>query len=114
MGRAHLHKLDAPRASRLRRRRSSGYRTIVDSNGSIHVVAREVDSFSLPVVPLLVLAVLLLVFKALAMMNVGLNDYTERLSALENGTLLERGAAFFLHPDPATLWIYELLRPLMA
>ncbi len=114
MGQSHLQKHGASRLSRKSRKRSSGYRTLVDANGVIHVVPREVERLSLPVVPLVMLAALLLVFKALAMANVGLNDYLHKLSILEGGTFLERGAAYILHPDPATIWVYDAIRPLMV
>ncbi|MGH1576418.1 hypothetical protein [Planktotalea sp.] len=85
------------------------YVTLVDKNGLIQVVPRR-RARSLPLAPfklLALLVVLVTVFKALALFNVGLNDYQEELAVLKTGNMLERAGAFVLQVDPVTMAIYS-------
>lgn len=84
------------------------YVTLVDQNGLIQVIPRR-RSRRLSLVPLKLLAlfvVLLTVFKALALMNVGLNDYQDEIAVLENGTVFEKLGAIALQVDPVTMALY--------
>lgn len=86
-----------------------GYTTFVDHNGLIQVVPRrpkERSGFS-PVKVIIVAGVMLTLFKALALVNIGLNDYSDRLATLQTGTLPEQAGAWVLQIDPATQWMYQ-------
>lgn len=97
------------------RQKSTGYVTVVDKNGLIQVVARRKSSaFSLAPLKLIALFVVLLtVFKALALMNVGMVDYEEELAALQAGNMFEQAGAFALQIDPVTKAIYTQAGPLL-
>lgn len=111
MGHSHLQNarngLDTPIA---RVRRASGYKTVVDPTGIIHVVPDRRPRLTIPFAPLLALAFLLVGFKALAMVNIGASDYEKKLTTLSDGTFVEQGAAWVLAPDPATKWVYTTLK----
>lgn len=116
MGRTHLHQKngfvilpDNGRAS------GKGYATFVDRNGLIQVVPRRQKKLSLlaPLKLLALFVVLLTVFKALALSNVGVNTYQDQLASLESGTLVEQAGAWVLTVDPATSWLYQNGRGLL-
>jgi hypothetical protein len=111
MGFSHLHqKTGFVLLADQGRQANNNYVTLVDKNGLIQVVARQkTRSLSLtPITLLAIFAVLLTVFKALALMNVGLNDYQDEVAALEAGNLFEQAGAFVLQVDPATMAIYSI------
>ncbi|MEN8894392.1 hypothetical protein [Planktotalea arctica] len=97
------------------RQKGASYVTLVDKNGLIQVVAqRKKRKISLvPLKFLALLVVLLTVFKALAVMNVGLVDYEEELALLQSGNIFEQASAFALQIDPVTKAIYSSAGPLL-
>lgn len=116
MGHSHLHYSRASVLPRKGRRRLRGYKTYIDHTGLVHVVptSRRSNARRAVLFPFVVLLGLLLVFKALAMINVGLNDYTARVAELQAGTFAEQAAAWVLMQDPASKWLYTLLQPLFG
>ena len=81
------------------------YMTLVDKNGLIQVVPRARKSRSLSLAPLkfmLILAVLLTVFKAVALINVGVSNYEDEIALLKSGNVVEQAGAFVLQVDPVT------------
>ena len=94
---------------------ATGYVTLVDKNGLIQVVPRQ-KRRTLSTVPLklvVLLAILITVFKALALMNVGLVDCETGLEALSQGSAVEQIGAFVLQIDPVTHAIFEKIGPLL-
>lgn len=91
------------------------YTTLVDKNGLIQVIPRKRKSlWSLVPFKLIALfAVLLTVFKALALINVGINDYEAELQALAAGNGFEKAGAFVLQIDPVTMMLYQQGRGLL-
>lgn len=97
------------------RRKNSDYITLVDSNGLIQVVPRPRRKSRLagPFKLLLVFAVLLTVFKSLALLNVGVVDYEDELAVLREGNAFEQAGAFVLSIDPLTMIVYKQIGPLL-
>ncbi|SLN51093.1 hypothetical protein [Roseisalinus antarcticus] len=62
-----------------------------------------------PVKPFVMLLVLAFAFKVFLFNYLGDQDYAARLSALDSEVMVERAGAFILQPDPATLWITEMI-----
>lgn len=114
MGFSHLHSQNAdPILPRKGRRRLKGYTTYVDHTGLIHVVPKA-RKRGLPIFQAFVLIALVIVFKALAMINVGIADYTDKVAGLKAGGLGEQVAGWMLTPDTATTAIYNVLFPLLS
>ena len=44
-------------------------------------------------------------FKGLAVAHMGPTTYEDRLAQLEEGTVIEQGAAWVMQPDPASLFV---------
>ena len=83
----------------------SEYVTLVDKNGLIQVVPRISPKrgrkhTSLKLVA--ALAVLVTLFKAAALVNVGYVDYNDELALLANGNVVEKAGAFIFQIDPVT------------
>ncbi|MGB7316708.1 MAG: hypothetical protein WBC85_01950 [Planktotalea sp.] len=97
------------------RRANANYVTIVDKNGLIQVVPRRKSrsQISAPFKLLALFAVLLIVFKALALVNVGIVDYDAELAVLQAGNMFEKAGAFVLKIDPVTQAIYQQVGPLL-
>jgi hypothetical protein len=94
--------------------KGKAFETRVDRNGIIHVVERRKPAFNWAPVKLVCLFLLLVTtFKALALFNVGMNDYNDRLALLESGTLYEQAGAVLLRIDPVTESVYTAVRPLL-
>jgi len=94
---------------------SNEYVTLVDKNGLIQVVPRKKKSvLSTAPLRLIVLFFLLItVFKALAVLNVGITTYEEQLTALPGGNVVEQAGAFVLSVDPLTHTIIQGIEPLV-
>lgn len=50
-------------------------------------------------------------FKVLIVAHLGLNTYQDRITALQQGSVVENAAAFVMQPDPLTLKAASYLRP---
>lgn len=99
--------------SRKGRRTLRGYKTFVDPSGLVHVVPVERRRVS-PLWPFFLIVVgLVFPFKALAMMNVGLNDYEAQVSALKSGDVTAKAAWWVLQVDPVSHWIYDAIDPIL-
>lgn len=116
MGYSHLQKKTGfLLLSESDRRSNQDYITIVDRNGLIQVLPRrkERTRFWAPFKVLALFAVLLTLFKALALLNVGLFDYEEELAVLQAGNAFEKAGAFVLQADPLTMTIFQQVAPLL-
>lgn len=85
-----------------------GVRLHVDKNGLI--TARPRRSFVVPLRSLLLLLVVLTGFKVAALAQLGPQKYSENLTALAEGTIVEQAGAALLMPGPVTEFI---ARPLV-
>lgn len=91
------------------------YMTLVDKNGLIQVVPRP-KARAMSFVPLKLIAMfvaLVMVFKALALLSVGVLAYEEELAALAAGNIFEQAGGVILWIDPITEVIYATVAPLM-
>lgn len=91
------------------------YVTLVDKNGLIQVVPRErkrARSFA-PLKLILLFVALMTLFKALAILNLGVTTYEEQLAALASGNAVERSGAVLLSIDPITQAIVQGVQPLI-
>ena len=50
-------------------------------------------------------------FKSVIVAHLGLETYSERIAALQDGTMVEQAGAFIMQPDPATQWAAAKMRP---
>lgn len=94
-------------------RASKQYMTLVDKNGIIQVVPRpkaRARSF-IPFKLLAMFVVLVMVFKALALLSVGVNAYEEERVALASGNVFEQAGAMALWIDPLTDVIFKNMSP---
>ena len=94
-------------------RAAARYMTLVDKNGIIQVVPRpKVPNASfLPFKLIAFFVVFITLFKALALLSVGVNAYEEERLALSEGNVFEQAGAFVLWIDPATEAISSYLAP---
>lgn len=97
------------------RRTNQDYVTLVDKNGLIQVLPRRKSRSRLtaPLKLIALFAVLLTVFKSLALLNVGMIDYEDELAALNNGNAFEQAGAFVLQVDPLTKSLFQHVGPLL-
>ena len=108
---AHFdHRLD--KLGRKHEKLAKGYVTKLGEDGLIRAVpragrARNRNGYSL----LLAVLVGSFLFKALMLSSAGPETYAERLSALQNGTLVERVGAFALAVDPVTEGLAATIGP---
>ena len=87
------------------RESQTDYMTLVDKNGLIQVVPRPTKARTLSLAPFKLIAVfvvLVTVFKAMALLNVGMIGYEEELAVLASGNFAEQASAFVLQIDPVT------------
>jgi len=111
MGLSHLHTTRASALPRKGRRRLRGYTTYIDHTGLVHVVPKTRRRV-VPIFPLAVMVALAIVFKSLAMLNVGLNTYESKVIALKQGGFVQQMAGTVMMQDPASTWLYGQLKPL--
>ncbi len=94
------------------------YTTLVDKNGLIQVLPKKKSKVAIrqmvgPLKLVCLFAVLVIVFKALALINVGAVDYEAELQALHGGNVVEQAGAYVLQIDPLTSTIYKHVGPLL-
>jgi hypothetical protein len=81
-----------------------GFQVSVQKDGLIIArPARQVARF--PWRGLLMILVAMLAFKGLLHAQIGAETYADRVTALSNGTIIEQAGAWFMAPDPVTLWL---------
>ncbi|MEM6303876.1 MAG: hypothetical protein AAF744_04100 [Pseudomonadota bacterium] len=90
-----------------------GYTTKVGKDGLIRVKPKRKRSGGLPVKGLMFLALGFFGFKAFTLAATGPVTYNERLSKLENGTVIEQYGAKALAIDPVTEVIAGILGPVL-
>ncbi|WP_375265689.1 hypothetical protein [Planktotalea sp.] len=97
------------------RQATSQYSTTVDKNGLVQVVPRKKSrrSFGAPIRLILLFGVLITIFKALAVLNVGLTAYEEQLTALSSGNIVEQVGSVLLSVDPLTNAVIQGIAPLI-
>jgi hypothetical protein len=98
-----------------KRQASTDYMTIVDKNGLIQVVPRKKSRlwYTVPLRLIMLFFVLITVFKALAVLNVGPTAYEEQLTALAAGNVVEKIGSFVLVIDPLTNVVIQGIAPLV-
>lgn len=72
---------------------------------------RRMPRFPLKGVVLLFAAAL--VYKGFLLAHLGVATYDDRVNSLASGTLPERAGAWVLQADPATVFISDLIKPLL-
>ena len=98
-----------------KRQASTDYMTIVDKNGLIQVVPRKKSRLwsTVPLRLIMLFFVLITVFKALAVLNVGLTAYEEQLTALAAGNVVEKIGSFVLVIGPLSAPPIQGIPPLL-
>lgn len=92
------------RIGRNHRKLAKGYTTTVTEDGL--VVARPYRKPSgWASRALFLFLVMLLVFKAFLLAQLGTTAYGERVAQLEQGSFVEKMGAYAMKPDPVTLWM---------
>lgn len=61
------------------------------------------------IAPVLVVMAGVVFLKAMLHAGLGAQDYEARVAALWTGSAFDRVGAFLMQPDPATLWVADLL-----
>ena len=86
------------------RKLAKGYVKTMNPDGL--VVARpNRRSSGLPARGLLLTLAAMLVFKVFLLAQIGIEDYNDRISVLENGSGPEKVGAFAMKLDPVTQWL---------
>lgn len=67
-----------------------------------------------PLVGFLILIAAAFLYKATLFAWLGEATYQERVDALASGSVMEQGGAWVMQADPATLFLSEMLKPLVA
>ncbi|MCR9147474.1 MAG: hypothetical protein NXH74_09775 [Rhodobacteraceae bacterium] len=104
---ARLRKIDRSRA-----RLAHGYAAKVTDDGLIVFRPRRHRS-RVSLRGLVLLAFGFVLFKAMILTHLGTGTYEQRLEALGNGSIIEKGGAFVMQIDPATQVVAQTLRPIL-
>ena len=89
------------------RKMSNGRKTVIDRSGLVQELpARQ---FKVPLNGIVLALGLFFVFKGWLMHALGAGDFAARLEALAAGTTIEQLGAVVMRPDPASLWVAEML-----
>jgi hypothetical protein len=91
---------------------TQGYTTKVNKDGLI-VVRPKAKRRGFPLKGLILTVLGFFAFKALMLVAAGPTTYTERLSKLENGTVIELAGAKVLGIDPVTQAMADAVSPLL-
>ena len=94
----------------LRRHQSltNGYTATLREDGLIVVHPRRLH-FKMPVRGFVLLMVAFMLFKGFMLASLGAQPYTERLFALQSGTMFERAGAFVMGVDPVSQNVAKVL-----
>jgi hypothetical protein len=92
------------RIDRHHRKLAKGFEISMDRDGLVVARPRRKSS-GLPARGLFFCLVTLLLFKGFLLAQIGPDAYGERMSALENGTVVEKVGAYAMRPDPVTHWL---------
>ena len=94
------------------RRGKNEFVTRIDQNGVLIVKAKR-RGFHFPVKGAVLMILAFFCFKALMLVSNGPEAYSDRLSTLENGTIIEAMGARVLSVDPVTQFIADQVRPFL-
>ncbi|MDQ2093721.1 hypothetical protein [Rhodalgimonas zhirmunskyi] len=100
------------RVARKHQRMANGFTPVVQRDGLISVRPRRVAP-RVPIKGLFLLIAGFVLFKAVAIANVSLPTYEERLDMLRAGTVFEQAGAFLLQPDQLSVALGAQLAPLL-
>jgi hypothetical protein len=102
-----LSKIDHTRQAMAR-----GYTSFVGSDGLIVIRPRR-RPLRLPIKGIALMALGFFGLKGMMLAQIGLEGYSERLTTLQNGTLVEQAGAWIMQVEPATQWIASNLGPIL-
>lgn len=97
---------------RARRNGRKGEIRIVGAEGLVITQRRR----GLPSIPFRGLAYIFfgfVLFKSIALAQIGMQGYLERVEALKQGTVVEQAGAFLMKPDAASVWMAGKIAPLI-
>lgn len=100
------------RVEKTRLRKGDGYVPVVGPDGLV-VVRKRRGGFNIPLRGMLYLLAGFILFKSIALAQFGNSGYEERLDILRQGTAVEQAGAFILQPDRASIWVSDLIRPII-
>ncbi len=98
---------------RKHRKLASNYVQFVERDGMMIPVRRTRTRRSIPARGLVLTALVFLVFKGFLVAQLGSTTYDGRVEKLADGSLSEQFGAWLMHADPITMWISNLLAPLL-
>lgn len=90
---------------------SSGYVRLQERNGVLVPVKKVRTRRGFPWRGLFLVVVVFVLFKSLMLAHLGPIGYVERHATLESGTTVEQMGAWVMRPDPATLYVSEIITP---
>lgn len=91
---------------------SRGYVTVVGKDGLLIARPRRTQ-MRFPWKALALLVALVFVFKAMIFASLGDAQYAERVGNLNAGTSVEQVGGWVMQADPLTIWLAELIGPLI-
>lgn len=92
------------------RKLSQGYVATMNPDGLVVPRPERRASYNMGRVLLSCLAIML-AFKVYLLVHLGTAGYQDRVTALQNGSTLERVGAYTMVADPVTVWIADLFAP---
>ena len=101
------------RIGRTRARMARGYSSAVSKDGLIVFRPGRENRGGFPIRGLLLLAVGFFCFKALIIAHLGETIFSERVSTLATGSVVEQGGALIMQADPVSLTLAKYVRPLV-
>lgn len=109
MGLAQVHfEKRLRRIVKSHQRMANGVSYRVDANGLIQAQPRIYNP-KFPLRGLILMIGTAFLFKGYIYATLGVATYTDRVSALADGTLIEKAGAWIMQADPATLAVAEVL-----
>jgi len=101
------------RIGRTRARMARGYTSKVSKDGLIVFRPGREKRSGFPLKGLLLLVFGFFCFKALIIAHLGETVFTQRVSTLATGSVIEQGGAFMMQADPVSLTLAQYVRPLV-
>jgi len=98
------------RIDKQHRKLARGYVATMNHDGLVVARPRK-QSSGFPLRGLFLCLVILLTFKGFLYAQLGPTAYADRVTLLENGTIVEKIGAYAMKADPVTLWISARIEP---
>ena len=91
---------------------NEGHRLEVDEYGLMKLTPtgarRRKIGRMIPLRAMMIIAAVLLTFKGFLLHQLGLSDYTAKVTSMAKGDTVDQVGAYLMQIDPVTLWIYQV------